>query len=459
SFSEKDKKIIKQILSKINLLESDIIFEKSKKLLISDLANIPYKEFLSKAYAKILLKEFNSDEQTEIMNEFQEADLLNTKNLKEFLNKRKKIIHQVDFYCPFLFPTRPYTPEEIASISPECIWPQKSKGESPRAIWSKYVQALKGVWIKPSVLDEEVNLSEKNIIRVGSLLKDRVIVAITSLKTSEDEWSHSACGKPSLTLKRYKRISKLINQALQLSPKPDYLIFPELSIPIDWIPSISNRLLKSGISLIAGTEYRGKKENKIFSEACLCLIDNSLGYPASIRIWQPKLNPAVGEEYELLSIFGKTWYKDKKSLKKTIYNHNNFYFGIMVCSELQNSKLRISYQGTIDALMILSWNKDIETFSKLIESAALDLHAYIIMVNNRKYGDSRVRVPSKQEFKRDLVRLRGGKNDFLVSVELDINALRTFQSRDKSWPRDKDPFKPVPEGFKISPGRKKIPPR
>ncbi|HGI9790060.1 hypothetical protein O6C87_01505, partial [Legionella pneumophila] len=67
--------------------------------------------------------------------------------------------------------------------------------------------------------------------------------------------------------------------------------------------------------------------------------------------------------------------------------------------------------------------------------------------------------PSKQEFKRDLVRLRGGKNDFLVSVELDINALRTFQSRDKSWPRDKDPFKPVPEGFKISPGRKKIPPR
>ncbi|HAT7891379.1 TPA: hypothetical protein GJ749_15880, partial [Legionella pneumophila] len=38
SFSEKDKKIIKQILSKINLLESDIIFEKSKKLLISDLA-------------------------------------------------------------------------------------------------------------------------------------------------------------------------------------------------------------------------------------------------------------------------------------------------------------------------------------------------------------------------------------------------------------------------------------
>lgn len=461
NFSEKDKNIIQQILSKLKSSGPNIIFEKSKKLLISDLATIPYKEFLSKAYAKSLLHEFNSDKQTEneIMQEFQKAELLNTQNLKEFLNRRKKTILQVDFYCPFLFPTRPYTPEEIASISPECIWPQKSKGESPRAIWSKYVQALKGVWINPSVLDEEVNLSEKNIIRVGSLLKDRIIVAITSLKTSEEEWAYSACGKPSLTLKRYKRISKLINQALQLSPKPDYLIFPELSIPIDWIPSISNRLLKSGISLIAGTEYRGKKENKIFSEACLCLIDNSLGYPASIRIWQPKLNPAVGEEYKLLSIFGKTWYKDKKSLKETIYNHNNFYFGVMVCSELQNSKLRISYQGTIDALMILSWNKDIETFSKLIESAALDLHAYIIMVNNRKYGDSRVRVPSKQEFKRDLVRLRGGKNDFLVSVELDINALRTFQSRAKSWPRDEDPFKPVPEGFESSPGRKKIPPR
>ncbi|MDI1352601.1 MAG: hypothetical protein PSV35_07505, partial [bacterium] len=144
---------------------------------------------------------------------------------------------------------------------------------------------------------------------------------------------------------------------------------------------------------------------------------------------------------------------------KPIYNHNNFHFGVMICSELQNSKDRISFQGEIDALMVLSWNKDLETFSSLIESAALDIHAYLIMVNNRKYGDSRIRVPAKESFQRDIARLRGSENDFLVTVEIDINKLRAFQSRAKRWPEEDDPYKPVPEGFKISKYRKKTPPK
>ncbi|MBK8179266.1 MAG: hypothetical protein IPK67_10345 [Planctomycetes bacterium] len=49
----------------------------------------------------------------------------------------------------------------------------------------------------------------------------------------------------------------------------------------------------------------------------------------------------------------------------------------------------------MDSLMILAWNKDLETFSALIESAALDVHAYVSFVNNRAYGDSRVRCPAK----------------------------------------------------------------
>jgi len=456
-FSQKDEKIINNILKKINFSGLNIdIFSESKKMLRFDLAVTPYKEFLSKSYAGEFLQKINSDKEKIIFSEFEKANLLDVEDLKEFLTNRQNVIHNVDIYSPYIFPTRPFTPEEIASISPECIWSSELGEISPKSIWSKYVQVLRGVCVKPDLYAGRSS-GEKRIIKVGSLLKDKVVVAITSLYTSDQDLAYSSCGKPSLTLDRYKRISKLINKAIQLTPKPDYLIFPELSIPIDWIPSISNRLLKSGISLIAGTEYREKKGNKIFSEACLCLIDNSLGYTASLRIWQPKLNPAVDEEFKLISKYGKSWWYDNKI--KPIYNHNNFYFGVMVCSELQNSKSRINYQGKIDALMVLSWNKDINTFSSLIESSALDIHAYIVMANNRKYGDSRIRVPSKQEFKRDLVRLKGGENDFLVSAELDIDALRAFQSRAKRWSSDDDPFKPVPEGFDISQGRRKKPPK
>lgn len=131
----------------------------------------------------------------------------------------------------------------------------------------------------------------------------------------------------------------------------------------------------------------------------------------------------------------------------------------MVCSELQNSKARVRFQGEVDALMVLSWNQDLETFASLVESAALDVHAYTILVNNRKYGDSRVRSPAKESFMREIARVRGGENDFVIAAKLDIDALRAFQSRAKRWPESGDLFKPVPEGFNINKNRRKSPPK
>lgn len=199
----------------------------------------------------------------------------------------------------------------------------------------------------------------------------------------------------------------------------------------------------------------------------MVLADNRLGYPATVKIWQPKLLPAVGEDKELTTKYGKIWdcpekpqHEDENKQKsKPIYNHNGFYFGVMVCSELQNTKERANFQGAVDALMVLSWNQDLETFSALVEAAALDIHAYTILVNNRKYGDSRGRSPAKESFERDLARVRGGDNDFVVAVTLDIDKLRAFQSREKRWPENKNPFKPVPEGFKLLKSRRKMPPK
>ena len=109
-------------------------------------------------------------------------------------------------------------------------------------------------------------------------------------------------------------------------------------------------------------------------------------------------------------------------------------------------------------MTILSWNQDLETFSTLIESSALDVHAYTILVNNRTYGDSRIRVPAKQSYNRDLARVRGGENDFVVTATLDIKELRAFQSRFKRWTQEGDKFKPLPEGFEILGSRKLSPP-
>tara|TARA_R110001583_G_scaffold195536_1_gene375634 strand:- start:9693 stop:10835 length:1143 start_codon:yes stop_codon:yes gene_type:complete len=369
-------------------------------------------------------------------------------------------------YTPYLFPTRPYTAAEIAELAPECVGFGKITQTKPQSTWAKYVRAVRGVWVKPALLEDEVLETKKKTgkpqyrkrFRIGTQKKKSVVVAITNLLTEDSSWAATACNKPELTLDRYKRVSDLVNQALQVKPRPDYLLLPELSLPLKWVDSIANRLIRAGISLIAGTEYRHYERNEICSEAFLALTDDRLGFPSSVRIWQPKVEPAVGEDRDLTSKMGKSWRKPSRR-RKPVYIHNDVHFGVMVCSEISNSKERVRFQGGVDALMVLAWNQDLDTFASLIESAALDVHAFTILVNNRKYGDSRVRAPAKEQYRRDLARIRGGENDFCVVVKLDIDGLRAFQSRAKRWPDKSDPFKPVPEGFTIRGSRKRLPPK
>ncbi|MPW28124.1 hypothetical protein F9L16_03820 [Agarivorans sp. B2Z047] len=446
-------------------------YNKAPLLASADLARTPYKSLLKKNILPTLLEQYSEEKDRYLINEMEKTGLVDTSNLIEFLKltrsrrlpKPEKGERTQESYRPYLFPTRPYTPAEIAELEPRCVGIGQLEGKKPPVIWANYVKAIRGVWVKPTLISME-QLTEfesddvrysKPLCKIGNDRKNKIIVAITNMLTTDKAWADSASGKPLLSLNRYKRISAIVNNAVKITPKPDYLVFPELSLPIDWVQSVSSRLSRAGISLIAGTEYRHFTGNKLVSQACLHLADNRLGFPSSVRIWQNKLQPAPAEDKELISKHGKYW-KASHS-EKPIYIHNDFHFGVMVCSELQNSKARIAFQGEVDALMILSWNQDLDTFSSLVEAAALDVHTYAILVNNSKYGDSRVRAPSKESFKRDLARLRGGENDFCVTVELDVSKLRTFQSRAKRWPDNLDPFKPVPEGFKISKNRKLLP--
>ena len=130
--------------------------------------------------------------------------------------------------------------------------------------------------------------------------------------------------------------------------------------------------------------------------------------------------------------------------KPPIIQHGDFRFALLICSELTNIRYRADLRGKVDALFVPEWNPDTETFNALVESAALDMHAYIIQCNDRQYGDSRIRAPFKDSWKRDVLRVKGGVTDYCVIGEIDVQSLRQFQSSHRS--SDK-PFKPVPDGF------------
>lgn len=366
---------------------------------------------------------------------------------------------------PYLFPTRPYSTEEVSLFLPnDCVFLGKGGDKkAPARNWARYVRALRGVWVWESLLEpitqepSDTNLDPINLAILDGERHKQVLLGISSLLTSDDTWKAAASGRSDLSRLRYKRIEDVVNQAIQASPRPTHLLLPELSLPERWLGTVTALLRDSGISLIAGLDYH-VAESTIHSEAVLVLADDRLGFPAFVRIHQPKTLPAPGEDFLLRRDFGKHWtsFPAARSVKP-VYLHKSFAFGVLVCSELQNVQHRLNFQGAVDCMMVLSWNQDLETFSALVESASLDVHAYVALVNNRRFGDSRVRAPEKTNHKRDVCRLRGGENEHVVVVKLDAKKLREFQSRANRWPDDDDPFKPVPEGFAIKWYRKETP--
>lgn len=370
---------------------------------------------------------------------------------------------------PYLLPTRPYTSQEVSLFLPdECVFDGVSNG-SARA-WARYVRAVRGVWVWGSLVqadaggsahdrsDESSNANIPRLARIGSTRSaPKVRLGISSLLTTDESFKAAANGRSDVSRARYQRIERLVNQAIDAYPRPTHLLLPELSLPERWIDTVSRLLQEAGISLIAGLDYHHGKFPDIHSEAVLVLADDRLGFPTSVQIRQAKSLPAAGEEETLLRLFGLQWPARLAGVRKPVYNHGGFCFGVLVCSELQNIAHRQQFQGNVDCMMVLSWNQDLETFAALVESASLDVHAHIALVNNRLYGDSRVRSPAKKDFRRDACRLRGGINEHVVIVDLDIANLRAFQSRKKRWPREDDPYKPVPEGFAIATFREVTP--
>ena len=170
---------------------------------------------------------------------------------------------------------------------------------------------------------------------------------------------------------------------------------------------------------------------------------------------QPKLEPSHSEKQELANLKKQLYVPSGGIDSLPIYDHGGFYFGVLICSDLTNPINRVRYQGKVDSLFVLEWNKDVKTFSFLVEGTAHDVHTFVVQVNNRAYGDSRIRAPYKEEYMRDSVRVKGGISDYYVTGQIDYNSLRDFQKRNCMTNRNAI-FKPVPIGYKMSPKRKKV---
>lgn len=343
----------------------------------------------------------------------------------------------------FYFSTRPYNPAELSLL------PGVGHGKDGAKFRSSVALALRGY----QLTTEMPEVDQNNVLQVYRRSESPSYrVAVSSWKTQIESWEAAVRRMPDKDHDRYRRLNQMVDGVIAQPEGCNYLILPELALPARWFLRVAGKLAKRGISLISGVEYMHKAPSMVQNQVWASLVHDGLGFPSFMIYRQDKQRPAPNEERELFDIAGLVLVPEFPVWNSPpIIQHGDFRFAMLVCSELTNIGNRSALPGEIDALFIPEWNQDTETFNALVESAALDIHAYIIQCNDRQFGDSRIRAPYKNAWERDVVRMKGGIADYFVIGEIDITSLRKFQDNHRS---PKTPFKPTPDGFKMNSARR-----
>lgn len=348
-----------------------------------------------------------------------------------------------------LFATRPFNLPELFILN------RNAYAESERATMQGVVLAVRGF----KLVEMAPTFDKHGVLQIPDSATPRNYgIAVSSWQTRMESWTASVMRLPDPDADRYARLCRLLDGVIAQPRFSRYLILPELALPAHWFIRIARKLQGRGISLITGIEYLHAGKARVRNQVWAALLHDGLGFPSLMIYRQDKQRPALREEQELQRLAGLEMTPEQHNVWKNgmppIIQHGDFRFALLICSELTNISYRAALRGKVDALFVPEWNQDTETFNALVESAALDMHAYIIQCNDRQYGDSRIRAPFKDSWKRDVLRVKGGVTDYCVIGEIDVQTLRQFQS---SYRSPDKPFKPVPDGYEIEYGRKVLP--
>lgn len=345
----------------------------------------------------------------------------------------------------FMFASRPYNLPELFILNKAAY--EASEHAAMRAV----VLAVRGFNLGSAA----PSFDKHGVLQIPDEQQQRRYgIAVSSWKTRMASWTAAVMCMPDPDADRYARLCRLLDGVIAQPQHSRYLVLPELALPAHWFIRIARKLHGRGISLITGIEYLHASKGRVRNQVWAALSHDGLGFPSLMIYRQDKQRPALHEEQELARLANLELKPDKVWRTPPVLQHGDLRFALLVCSELTNISYRAALRGKVDALFVPEWNQDIETFNALVESAALDVHAYIIQCNDRQYGDSRIRAPFKESWQRDLLRVKGGVTDYCVVGEIDVQALRQFQSSHRSPTR---PFKPLPDGFEIAFGRRALP--
>ena len=243
-----------------------------------------------------------------------------------------------------------------------------------------------------------------------------------------------------LSRDRLNNLNGMLNSAVK--DDIELLVFPEVSIPVAWLPNVVHFARMNQLGLIFGLEHwviGGKAYNLIIE----VLPFQSNGKYNSCAVIPRLKNHYAPAEKALL----KTLRFNEPKPEKYSYHRiswKGLSFSTYNCFELSDITHRILFKSKLDLLIACVFNKDTNYYQHILESTVRDLHCYTVQSNTSQYGGSCILQPSKTE-KRVLLYVKGGDNCSILSSSLNIEKLRLFHYQDSD--SSDNNFKPLPPGF------------
>lgn len=293
------------------------------------------------------------------------------------------------------------------------------------------------------------NLEYYKIKSSDSQIKDysKIKIGIASLLIKGEEIIKLLDEFQPLKIIQKERIINILNEAKK--NKVNILIFPELSIPFQWLKIISEFSRKNQILITGGLEYlyfpeikyEDKNKKNIFNYLFTTLPFKRGKYNTALTKIRLKNYYAPGERK---IIEGKNLSIPELNKKGyDIFSWEGIHFSNFNCYELSDIEARARLKNYIDLLIASVFNKDINYFRNILEASCRDLHTFIAQSNTSIYGECCVIQPTSKE-SMILGNIKGGINDNLMVVEINIESLRKFQLLNLVGQKDNGFYKQTP---------------
>lgn len=285
-------------------------------------------------------------------------------------------------------------------------------------------------------------------------------VAVGHLAVDEKNIEDSFMGAPNVSRQRMAALSELLNDVVKHGSRypeqrVDLLVLPEVSVPYRWATFITRWAKDHQVGVICGLEHRIDGRNRAWNELLAALPfrgENGSKECAPIRRLKRHYSPA--EEFQLTNN-GLSIPKLPTKSRYQLFQWRGASFAVYNCYELASVEDRCLFKGMVDFIVCSEFNKDVNYFSNIVESAARDLHCYVVQVNSAQFGDSRVVSPSKTESLNPL-RIKGGDNQTFLTMRLPLQPLRSHQLKKYGLQKDSKEYKPTPPDFDIAEVKKRI---